>query len=329
MADIAANLTGPEKAVLFLLSLEESVAAPIVGELEVADLKKLRAVAATMREVSADALDHTYAEFLERSGQAVAVPRGGLPYLRRLAAGAHGEPIAHEVFESVGDKSPLARLEAAPPEAIAALLESETPQLIGAVLARLDAATAAAVLTALPPEREIDVLSRLGRLQELPAAVLQDVARAVADELPAGDAETLISIDGVTKAADILKEVGRDPAGELLQQLEEADPDLARDMRMAMFQFEELERLDPRSMRTLLREMPTDRLTLALKGAEDPVMNAVFAGLSERAANLIRDDLEVLGKVRKADVEAAQQEVVQVALRLEADGAIDLGRGDD
>jgi len=329
MEDTTATLTGPEKAVLFLLSLEESVAGPIVGELEVADLKMLRAVASTMSEVSANALDHTFAEFVQRSGEAVAVPRGGLPYLRRLAAGTHGEPTAYEVFEDGGTSSPLARLEAAPPEAIASLLENETPQLVGAVLARLDPATAAAVLTALPAEREVDVLNRLGRLQELPAAVLQDVARAVADELPAADAEMLISIDGVTKAADILKAVGRDPAGELLQQLEETDPELARDMRMAMFQFEELQNLDPRSMRTLLREMPTDRLTIALKGADETVSAAVFSGLSERAANLIRDDLEVLGKVRKADIEAAQQEVVQIALRLEADGAIDLGRGDD
>ncbi|MEM9692969.1 MAG: FliG C-terminal domain-containing protein [Myxococcota bacterium] len=329
MTTTESTLTGPEKAVLFLLSLDEAIAAPIVAELNTTDLRMLKSVAATMEEVSASALDETYQEFVERRSKALAVPRGGLPYLRRLAADAHGEPVAYEVFEEVGLRGPLARLEAAPPEATASLLENEAPQLVAAILARVEPNTAAAILTALPVEKEGQVLARMAKMTELPAAVLEDVAGALADELPAAEAETLISIDGVAKAAEILKSAGRDASNELLQQIEESEPDLARDMRMAMFTFAELIRLDARAMRNLLREVPTERLTLALKGADDEVAQAVFAGLSERAGNLIRDDLEVLGKVRKSEIEAAQQEVVQIALRLEADGAIDLGRGDD
>jgi flagellar motor switch protein FliG len=321
-------LTGPEKAVLFLLSLDEDVAGPIVNEMTEAELRKLRAVASTMREVPADALDGVYREFLERSASAVAVPRGGLPYLRRLTVGALGEARANEVFGE-GVTSPLARLEAAPPDAVAALLAKEPPQLAGAILARLTPQTAAAVLAAMPLERQAAVIARVGRLTELPAKTLEEIVAALVNELPAPEAETLISIDGVDRAAQILNAAGKVVSGPVLEAIEAEVADLARSVRMAMFTFDDLRRLDARSMRTLLREVPTERLTLALKGAPDPVRDAVFAGLSSRASEMIRDDLDLMGHVRKAEIDRARLEVVEAALRLESEGKIDLGRGDE
>jgi flagellar motor switch protein FliG len=208
------------------------------------------------------------------------------------------------------------------------LLSGESPQLAGAILAQLDAATAYAVLATYPQELEAEILISMGKMSELPADVLEHVARALAQELPPPGQAT-ISIDGLSRASDILKAAGREVATEILEKIEEAEPDLARDIRLGMYTFNELKALDQRSMRTLLREVATDRLTIALKGAPEEVTRAIYGGLSERASKLIKDDLEVLGKVRKSDVEAARQEVVQVAMRLESEGAIDLGRGDD
>jgi flagellar motor switch protein FliG len=111
--------------------------------------------------------------------------------------------------------------------------------------------------------------------------------------------------------------------------MEQADTAIATQVRQAMFTFEDLRRLDAKSMRELLREVPTERLTLALKGASDELLQAVFAGLSSRAADLIRDDLELLGNVRKSEVDRARLEVVQIALQLEDDGKLDLGRGEE
>jgi flagellar motor switch protein FliG len=316
------TLSGPEKAVLFLLSLDEEVAGPIVNELDVAELRKLREIAASMQEVNAGALDETYKEFVERSSQAVAVPKGGLPYMRRLTKGAGTADI-----DDRSSGSPLQRLETAPPEAVASLLTDESDQLVAAVLARLDPKRAAPILEAMPPEREAAVLMRMTKMTDLPVNVLDDVAAAIAAELPESDGDALANLDGVKRAADILNSGGRQMSATVLEQIEEKQPDLARDMRLAMFTFVDLAKLDARAMRTLLREVPTERLTIALKGAPQDVVDAMFAGLSERAAALIRDDLEVLGKVRKTEVEAARQEVLQVALRLEADGVLDLGRG--
>ncbi len=319
-------LTGPEKAVLFLLSLDEDVATPIVNDLKEPELRKLREVASTMREVRADAMDSVYRDFLERSSSAVAVPRGGLGYLRRLTVGAVGEARAREVFED-GVISPLARLETARPEVVATLLSREPPQLVGAILARLEPATAAAILAQMNPERQASVMSRVGRMTQLPAGALEDVASALVSELPEPDAETLISIDGVAKAAQILNACGREASSTVLRELEASEPDLAKQVQLAMFTFEELVRLDAKSMRTLLREIATERLTLSLKNAPDNVREAIFAGLSSRQSELIRDDLELLGNIRRSEVEKARIEVVELALRLESEGSLDLGRG--
>lgn len=321
-------LTGPEKAVLFLLSLDEEVATPIVRELNDSELKKLRAVASTMREVPRGAIDSTFREFLDRSTSSVAVPRGGLPYLRRLSVEALGEARARDVFED-RETSPLARLEIAPPEAVGALLSNEPPQIAGAIIAQLEPNASAAILATMNHERQAAVLAHVSRMTEVPATVLEDMAAALANELPSTDAATLVTVDGIAKAAAILNAHSKDLSKAVLAELEARDAAAAKEVREAMFTFEDLVRLDPRAMRELLREVPTERLTLALKDAPEEVMRAIFAGLSKRAAELITDDLQLLGKTRKADVEAARLEVVQAALRLETEGKIDLGMEGD
>ncbi|NUO53440.1 MAG: hypothetical protein HOV80_31710 [Polyangiaceae bacterium] len=318
-------LTGPEKAVVFLLSLDEKLAAPIVAELSEGELRKLRSVASTMREVPADALDATYQDFVDYSSKAVAVPRGGLPYLRRLAAGAFGEERARGVFED-GVTSPLARLEAAPPEAVAALLGREPPQLAAAILARLEPATSAAVLADMPRDRQAAIVKRVSKLTEIPASTLEEAAAALVAELPASEGAAPIGIDGMAKAAQLLNAGEKDVAGEVLATLEAESPELSRGLRLSMFTFADLARLDSRAMRTLLREVTGDRLALALKGAPPEVLSAVFGGLSQRAAEVLRDDMEVLPPPRKAELDKVRTEIVEIALRLEAEGQIDLGR---
>jgi flagellar motor switch protein FliG len=321
-------LTNAEKAVLFLLSLDEASARPIVEELGEEEIRKLRTVASTMREVPKDAIELTFKEFLDRSGSAVAVPRGGLPYLRRLSAGALGEDRTRAVFED-GVTSPLTRLERARPEDVASLLETEPPQLAAAILSVLEPTSASSILFAMTEQRQAAVIKNVGRMTQVPATVLEDVAAALVASLPTSDASTLVSVDGVAKAAELLNSTGKSGQELILGFLDTEDPELATDVRQAMFTFDDLVRVPSRQMRVLLREVASDRLVLALKGANDPVVEAVLAGLSSRAASLVRDDLEAIASARKADVLAARREIVATALRLEADGQLDLGRGDE
>jgi len=322
-------LTNAEKAVLFLLSLDEEVAKPIVDQLDEDDIRKLRTIAGTMREVPKDAALQTFSEFLERCEKQVAIPRGGLRYLRKLSAGAIGEERARAVFEDLVKVSPLARLEAASAEDVAVLLSSEPPQLAAAILSMLTPAAAAEILAALSEERQAAIVKHVSRMTTLPASVLEDVATALANALPSPDATALVNVDGVAKAAELLNASGKGASSSILATIESEDAELAAIVRMAMFTFEDLGRLDAKAMRGLLREAATDRLTIALKGAPPAVMEAVFRGLSSRAADLIRDDLENLGQIRKAEIEAARKEIIEVALRLEAAGTISLGREED
>jgi len=317
------ELTGPEKAVLLLLSLDEASATPIIAELDTADVRKLREVASLMRAVPTTALDGVYGEFVEKTREAVAVPRGGVRYLRRLATRALGEARTQEIFVDA-PQTAMERLAGADASALAVVLENEHPQLIAAVLSQLDTDKAARVVGDLPEATRAAVLERLGRLSEVPAGLLEEIAAALSAELPSGEAEASMSVDGVSRSAALVRRLGRETGELLLGQLSQDDAALATQIRKAMYSVEDLRNLDARSLRVVLEAVPADRLTLALKTASEGLADQIFKSMSKRAADRIREDMGMMGGVRLADVEAAQQEIVEIALRLDADGTISL-----
>ncbi len=322
------DLTGPQKAVLMLLSLDEATAAPITSELDADDLRKLQQVASTMRAVPAGALAQVYAEFVERSQQAVAVPRGGVRYLRRIATRALGEARAREIFAE-NTQSPLDRLANADPETLAGVLEHEHPQLVAAILSQLPPDRSATIVEKLPEELQTNVLERLATMTEVPQRLLQDVAQALSAELPVTDSESgSTAVDGVAQTAALVRRMGQKLGDALLTRLSGADETLAAEIRRAMYTFEDLKLLDARGLRSLLEAVPADRLTLALKTSSDSLKNHIFSAMSKRAAERVREDLEMLGGVRLADVEAAQQEIVEQCLKLASEGVISLENSD-
>jgi len=317
------ELSGPEKAVLMLLSLDEATATPILGELDPSDVRKLREAASNMRAVPATALEHVYAEFIQQTKEAVAVPRGGVRYLRRLAGRALGETKAQEIFVDQ-QQSALERLAAAEPAAIASVMENEHPQLVAAILSQLDNEKAARVLENLPEAGRAHVLERLGTMTEIPSALLEEVATALSAELPTSQADKVRTVDGVARSAALVRRMGRETGEALLGVLEEGNQELATEIRRAMYTFEDLGVLDARALRSLLEAVPVEKLTMAMKTASESLRNHIFTSMSKRAAERIKEDMEVMGGIRLADVEAAQREIVEVALRLDAEGTISL-----
>src|SRR5690606_2784742 len=310
-----------------LLSLDEATAAPITNELDPDDLRKLQEVASTMRAVPAGALAQVYAEFLQRSQEAVAVPRGGVRYLRKIATRALGEARAREIFSGAPD-TPLDQLAHADPESLCSVLEHEHPQLVAAVLSQLPPDRAAAVLERLPEEMQTTVLERLATMTEVPQRLLEDVAVALSQELPETGEDAATPVDGIGQTAAVVRRLGQKAGDTLLTKLENQDLALASRVRKAMYTFEDLTLLDPRGIRAVLEAVPSDRLTLALKTASEELKAHIFRGMSKRAAERVREDLEMLGAVRLADVEAAQQEVIEQCLRLAAEGVISLEGSD-
>jgi len=322
------TLTGPEKAVLLLLSLDEAAAAPIVAELEATELKKLREAAAMMRAVPASALDDVCSEFVERSQEAVALPRGGVHYLRRLTTRAHGETRSHEIFVD-GPQSGIERLAHAPPTSVAAVLENEHPQLVAAILSQLEPQRAARILESLPMDLQPQVLGRLGTLTEVPAGLLEGVVSAVSAELPPAEAEASVSVDGISRAAGIIRKLDKTVANDMLGQLQNQQSEIAAEIRRSLYSFEDLKGVDPKQLRSLLKEVANERLVLALKTASDGLKAHIFSSMSSRAAEYLRDDLANLGSVRLTEVEAAQREIVEAALKLAAEGVMSLGGDSD
>jgi flagellar motor switch protein FliG len=317
------ELSGPEKAVLMLLSLDEATATPILSEMDEGDVRKLREAASNMRAVPATALELVYAEFIQQTKEAVAVPRGGVRYLRKLTGRAMGEVRAAEIFVDQ-QESALERLAAADPSAIASVMENEHPQLVAAILSQLDNEKAARVLEQLPEASRSQVLERLGTMTEIPSALLEEVATALAAELPTSQKDTVRTVDGIARSAALVRRMGRETGEALLGTLEEGNQELATEIRRAMYTFEDLSVLDARALRSLLEAVPVEKLTMAMKTASESLRNHIFTSMSKRAAERIKEDMEVMGGVRLADVEAAQREIVEVALRLDAEGTISL-----
>jgi flagellar motor switch protein FliG len=317
------ELSGPEKAVLMLLSLDEAAATPILSEMDAGDVRKLREAASHMRAVPAAALEKVFAEFIQQTKEAVAVPRGGVRYLRKLTGRAMGETRAAEIFVDQ-QESALERLAGAEPAAIAAVMENEHPQLVAAILSQLDNEKAARVLEQLPEAGRTQVLERLGTMTEIPSALLEEVASALSAELPTAHKDTVRTVDGIARSAALVRRMGRETGEALLGTLEEGNQELATEIRRAMYTFEDLAVLDARALRSLLEAVPVEKLTMALKTASESLRNHIFTSMSKRAAERIKEDMEVMGGVRLADVEAAQREIVEVALRLDAEGTISL-----
>jgi flagellar motor switch protein FliG len=322
------QLTGPEKAVLMLLSMEETVAEPILRELTPEQVRTLRTVAAEMRAVPASAISGVYSEFIEKSSEAVAMPSTMREMVRKMTTRALGE------VEETGpaEEKPLTslqRIEQADVRILAGLLRTEDPQLVAALMSQLPPEKAAPVVERLPPESRSQVVTRLGSLTEVPEELVLEIADAIAAELPEPGAGGCVSVDGISRSAAVVRSLRKETSEVLLGEIEQENETLASEIRQAMYSFQDLAVMDPRGMRELLKAVPGDRLTLALKTAGPELAQLIYSGMSKRAAERVREDLQLMGAVKLSDVEQAQREIVEIALRLESEGTLSLGGGGD
>ncbi len=322
------ELTRPEMAVLMLLSLDEAVAAPIVAEMSAVELKRLREVAQDMADVPANAMSLVYTEFLARAKDVVALPRGGVAYLRHLTNRALGESRSQEIFLGT-PMSALDRVSMGDPNTIGSLLETEHPQLVACLLSQMMPDKAAEIVAALSQEKQAEVVARWANLEEVPTHLVEQIAQALSEELPSADRGVVAPLDGIDTAAQVLRRIDNEASNQLLERISESQGDIADKLRASMFTVEDLRALPARSLRLVLKEVPQDQLILALKTASEELKQKIFASMSQRASELLKDELENMGGVRLADVEAAHASIVEAARRLEGDGTISLTENSD
>jgi len=323
----ASALSGPQKALLFLLSLDEPIATSIIKQLGEADLRVLRAASETTKQISPAAVHAVHREFTERAKHGVTPTlEGSTAYLKKLATRALGDGTAALIFtdETQGPAGAVvARLDA---DTLVAILEEETAQTAAVVLSRVPATRAAEVIARFSPERRVAIIQRLARLEAVPDDVIHAIESQLASEVSSDGPSKPASVDGLEVAAALVKKLGKEDTQALLSGLAETDSSTADKIKKALFTFEDLRGIDGRGMQALLKSVATDQLVVALKTASAELREKILASLSSRAAAMLREELELLGAVRITDVERAQAAIVDSALELEADGTIQITR---
>ena len=324
-------LTGAQKAAILLLTLGEEDAASILKHLGARDVQAVGTAMAALKNVTREQVDHVLTKLQEDVGQHTAIGVGTEDYIRRILVNALGENKAGGLIDRIllGRSSKgLESLKWMESRAIAEMIGQEHPQIIALVMAHLEADQAAEVIGYLPARTRSDVVMRIATLDGVQPHALNELDEIMERQF-SGNSTKLksASVGGLKAAADILNAMETSREAELMASIRGIDSGLGERIEELMFVFDDLAELDDRSMQTLLREVPSARLITALKGAEAAIREKIFSNMSKRAADMLRDDLEVKGPVRLSEVDAAQKEVLATARRLADAGQINLAGG--
>jgi len=222
---------------------------------------------------------------------------------------------------------PFENLKDVDSKVLAKFIQNEHPQTIALILSHINPKQAAEILTDFSENMQSDIMLRVAHLENVPQNIIAEVEQVLQQEINALGTVDARKIGGAETVAEILNQVDQSTENAILSRIEEDHLDLANDIRKLMFVFEDLNEVDDRGVRALLREINNEELTLALKTAPESLKQKIFSNLSERAAAIIKEDLEIMGPVKLSDVERAQQSVLRVAKKLEAEGKLMLGKG--
>ncbi|HET6433835.1 flagellar motor switch protein FliG [Dyella sp.] len=324
---------GARQAAILLLTLGEQDAAEVLKHLSARDVQAVGSAMAGLTSVSRGEVETVLNRLNEDVGQQTAIGVGTEDYIRKILTNALGESKAGGLIDRIllGRSSKgLESLKWMESRAIAELINLEHPQIIALVLAHLDPDQAAEVLGYLPPRVRSDAVMRIATLDGVQPHALNELDEIMERQF-SGNSSKLksASVGGLKAAADILNAMETSREAELMSAIRSHDATLGGRIEELMFVFDDLAELDDRGMQTLLREVPSARLTVALKGAEPAMREKIFANMSKRAADMLRDDLEVSGPVRVSEVDAAQKEVLMIARRLADAGQLNLSSGGD
>ncbi|MDE1963789.1 MAG: flagellar motor switch protein FliG [Xanthomonadaceae bacterium] len=324
---------GARQAAILLLTLGEQDAAEVLKHLSARDVQAVGSAMAGLTSVSRDEVESVLSRLNDDVGRQTALGVGTEDYIRKILTNALGESKAGGLIDRIllGRSSKgLESLKWMESRAIAELINLEHPQIIALVLAHLEPDQAAEVLGYLPPRTRADAVMRIATLDGVQPHALNELDEIMERQF-SGSSNKLksASVGGLKAAADILNAMETSREAELMSAIRTQDAGLGGKIEELMFVFDDLVELDDRSMQTLLREVPSARLTVALKGAEPAIREKIFANMSKRAADMLRDDLEVSGPVRVSEVDAAQKEVLMIARRLADAGQLTLSAGGD
>ncbi|MGI6657766.1 MAG: flagellar motor switch protein FliG [Desulfobulbus sp.] len=328
---MAERLTGLKKAAILLICLGEEIASKLMRELTDEEIFKVTRCMAEIQHIPDDVKQRVIEDFeLTAESQAGLVVKGQ-EFAKKLISGAGSQErettLMHQ-FITGTEARPLETIAKMQPSMVAGLLEREHPQTLALVLSTQTTEHAGAIIAKLPEDKRGDVVHRIATLDSVSPAVIDRIEEALSKEIGiVVGAQEHREVGGLRKVVDILGSMTDNLDDEILESMAELDPDMVDEIRKMMFTFEDLCALEGRSIQMILREVNNDSLTMALKTASDEIKAKIFSNMSSRAADMIRDDLEAMGPVRLSEVEAMQQTIVRIAMKLEEEGKIVLGKG--
>jgi len=325
------KLTGSQKAAILMLALGEQVAAELIKYLNADEVKKLGIEMSNLRGVDPKTTTEVLTEFSDQFQDSEAIRVLGEEYFRQLLPNALGPEKAQDVIKSIEkekEKIPFKNIRDMDAKVLANFLRAEHPQTIALVLAHLGEEKSAQVLYHLPTGLQFEVINRIVSLETVPSEIVREVDDALENELLSLGGEMQQILGGVRKVAEILNRCDRRTSDSILQAMEEADAETAEKVRKLMFVFDDLVAVPDVGIRELLKEVDNKDLVVALKTASEELKQKIFRNLSKRAAQILEEDLAVLGPVRLSEVETAQQRIIEVARRLEKEGRIILAGGE-
>lgn len=318
-AGILLNYLGPEAAQLLFKNIEDS------------DIRKLLGTMAKYRIVPVEITKKVLEEFYEMISESSDYIFSEETTSKDVIVEAVGEERARGILGHLNMNSPLARqlesLELVDAKSLSNFLLNEHPQTIAVILAHLEPEKKGEVLKRLPDALQAEVVLRLSNLDHVAPELIAEVDKVLRQELSNMGTVEQSALGGVQPVAEMLNVMDKNTETSIMSRIEEKDPILAEEIRKLMFVFEDIVKIDDRGIQTLLKEVPNDKLLLALKTANDEIREKIFKNISQRAANLLREDLGNMGPSRLSDVEGAQVEIVNSARRLEAEGKILIARG--
>src|SRR5580692_10555158 len=322
------ELAGTQRAAILLMSLGEQDAANVLKQLDAREVQKLGIAMAELKEVWREQKSAVLNSFIGIADGKANIAGGSQDYVRRVltqAVGKHKTDMLMDRVSSGQSGQGIEALKWMEAKAVAQIIGAEHPQIAAIVLAHLEPEQSAAILPLLTDDFRTEVLMRIASLSEVPQTALTELDQLVEKQANAAPPAPLRRVGGARTVANILNAMERDKSGEELGKIEKADGEMHQQIKDLLFIFDNLLNVDDRGIQALLREVGSDTLAVALRGAEPEVQEKILKNMSKRAAEILKDDMEARGPVKLVEVEAAQKEIVVIAQRLAEEGTIALG----
>lgn len=328
-----AERTGTERAAILLLTLGEQEAAQVLKHMGAKEVQRIGAAMAKLTNVSKEEVYTVITDFASSVESQTSVGVGAEDFLRKVLVDALGQEKASSIIDRISIGRSTKGLEALKwmdSRAVAELIRLEHPQIIAIVLAYLEADQSAEILTCLPANMRSDIMVRIATLDGVQPSALSELDDIMEKTFAGKGTARTSALGGAKAAANIINNLEPSQESVIMDQIVQTDEALGSRIQDLIFVFDNLLEIDDRSMQELLRQVSSDRLLIAMKGCEDAMKEKIFKNMSQRAAEMLKDDLESKGPVRISEVEGAQKEILQTARKLAESGAITLaGKGDE